>query len=163
MIVDSMKLTAAALSACRGLLDCRRAWLADAGRALDIADPTGTIRVELDLTPGPLLQRHLSGPPGRRSDGPWTPEEQHILALLRLGIAQLEALETSGDGRALSQVAALLEPLPGALRGGRRRFDSRIFRQHIRSLSLPWHLLLPEFQQLLQDNAATRQPLPDRR
>lgn len=163
MVVDSLKLTSAAFSACRSLAAQRQGWLAAAEQALAVAEQTGAARVALDIAPDPLLQRHLSGPPGSRRDGPWTDAEQHLLSLIRLGIAQLQALEAAGDdGRATSQIGALMEPLPGALRGGRRRFDPRIFRQQIRRLSLPWERLLPEFQQLLIDNAAVRAPLPDR-
>lgn len=139
------------------------AWLDAASDALTLAEQTGAVRVSLKLQPGPLLRRHLSGPPGRRLDGPWNEQERHILALMRLGIAQIQAFEASGEGRYVSQVGALMAPLPGALRGGRRRFDPRIFRQHIRQLALPWDRLLPEFQLLLRTNLATRQPLPRKR
>lgn len=160
MVVDSMKLATAAFGACRGLLAQRAAWLSAASAALDVAERTGAVRVELPLEPDPLLQRHLAGPPGARRDGPWTETEQVLLRLIRLGIAQAEVFAASGDGRALSQLGALMQPLPGALRGGRRRFDPRLFRQSLRRVTLPWDQLLPAFQQLLVENAAVRAPLP---
>lgn len=163
MIVDSMKLASAAFAACRTLQEQRMAWLDAAADALALTEQSGAVRVSLELQPGPLLRRHLSGPPGRRLDGPWSEQERHILTLMQLGIAQLRVFEASGEGRFVSQVGALMAPLPGALRGGRRRFDPRIFRQHVRQLALPWDRLLPEFQLLLRANLATRQPLPSRR
>ena len=161
-LIDSMKLLSAAFSASRDGWTQRTDWLNAAEAALNEAVRTGAVRVSVALSPDPLLQRYLSGPPGGRPDGPWSETEQHIIGLLRLGIAQIRALESVGDGRSIAVVCSLMAPLPIALRGGRRRFDPRLFRQSLRRAVLPWDRLLPDFQQLLIDNGAVRAPLPRR-
>ena len=164
MQVDAMKLIAAAFTACRDGLITRGPWLAAARQALDACEQTGKMRVEVDLTPDSRLSMLLSGPPGRRSDGPWRDDERAQLALIRAGLDQADVLLAAPHGGgALSQVGAVMAPLPGYLRGGRRPFDPRLFKRELRKVQAHWHLLTPKFQELLLAAAARRPALPRRR
>jgi len=161
MQVDSMKLIAAAFTACRDGLNTRGPWLAAARQALDRSEQTGKMRVEVDLTPDSRLSWMLSGPPGRRSDGAWTDDEKDLLELIRAGLDQADTLlaETHG-GAALAQVGAVMTPIPGYLRGGWRVFDPRLFKRELRTVQIHWHLLTPRFKQLLLAAAQKRPALP---
>lgn len=162
--MDSMKLASAAFSAYARLEDRRTAWGDAALEALLRTEQSGALSAEVPgFVPDAVLQRHLSGPPAARRDGPWTPAELDLIALLRLGLSEARRLNDAGEGRAAAQVGALMAPLPAVLRGGQRRpFDPRLFRQQLRQAVLPWHLLSEAFRALLTANAEVRAPLPDR-
>ncbi len=95
MQVDAMKLIAAAFDACRDGLASRAAWLTAARAALERSEESGKMRVAVDVSPDSHLSSLLSGPPGRRSDGPWTHDERALLALIRAGLEQCEILLTA--------------------------------------------------------------------
>lgn len=164
MQVDAMKLIAAAFGACRNGLTARGPWLAAARTALDASEGSGQMRVEVAFVADSQLSRLISGPPGRRSDGPWTDDEKALLELIRAGLDQCDALlvEPHG-GSALAQVGAVMTPLPGALRGGRMGFDPRQFKRSLQGITVHWHLLTPRFQELLLAAAKRRPPLPRKR
>ncbi len=163
MQVDAMKLIAAAFVACRDGLASRAAWLTAARAALERSEESGKMRVAVDVSPDSHLSSLLSGPPGRRSDGPWTHDERALLALIRAGLEQCEILLTAPHGSGtLSQISAVMVPLPGALRGGRMGFDPRRFKHALRGIQVHWHLLTPQLQELLLAAAQRRPALPRR-
>ncbi len=164
MQVDAMKLIAAAFVACRDGLTTRQAWLTAARAALEASEESGKMRVAVDITPDSQLSWLLSGPPGRRSDGPWTDDERALLELIRAGLDQCDSLLAAPHGAAaLSQIGAVMVPLPGALRGGRMGFDPRRLKHALRGIQAHWHLLTPRLQELMLAAARRRPPLPRRR